>query len=1343
MSLQRLIPGVLLAIVHSACAALTPFDLRCDGMSGCPAVGASPRLSWRVESSLRGQSQSAWQVLVASSTELVAEGRGDLWDSGKKLATRSPIVAYAGRALAPGQTCYWKVRCWDSQDQPSVWSEPAVFAVAPLEPAAWQGARWIDDGRPIPSTDEAHYQSDPAPLLRHEFELAKPVVRARLHVAGLGWCTPSLNGSRVGDHALAPPWTAFDRRILFSTHDVTEQLALGPNCLGLALGNGWFNPLPLRMWGHRNIRDSLATGRPRAIACLVADHPDGTSTTVVTGPGWQTTGGPTLKNNVYLGEVRDARRELPGWDQAGFDASDWTEARVTDDPLEPLRPLAMPPVRAGKPIPAKAVTSPAPGVHIVDFGQNFTGVPEINVRAPAGTQVTLRYGEILHPDGTLNPLTSVCGQIKGTREGPDGREISVGGPGAPAVACQQDVFITGSDDPEVYRPEFTFHGFRYLEVTGLPKPPLAADCSGIPLYTDLDSVGTFSCSNERLNRIQEMCLRTFLANAVSVQSDCPHRERFAYGGDIVATSDAFLMNFDMAGFYAKTVRDWADAARPDGSFTDTAPFVGINYCGVGWAMVHPLLLEQLHRHYGIRDILEEQVPVAMRWLETEAAGREDGLVARGLGDHEALTRAGGSVLTTPMFVDAARRVARLARLIGREADAARYEAMANESATAWADAFLEAETGKVGGGSQSEQTFALGFRTAPPDSRPLIFQQLVDELATPEGPSLTTGIFGTRFLLEELSRAGRSDVAYALADRSIFPSWGWMLENDATTLWEHWAGSDNTFSHSHPMFGSVSAWFFRWLGGIQPAPDAIGFDRIVIRPQVVPGLEWVKCSHRSIRGLIESNWTASPTQLQFEIVVPPDTSALVILPARPGDAISEGGRSLTEVEDIEVLAPGPVSHRLRIGSGRYEFQIIRMPPVTAATSVNPTPGPDDTPRNVCKPLKVFILAGQSNMQGHAHVSTFDAIGLDPKTAPILDEMRHTDGTPRVCEHVWISSIGCAPEEQVGRLTAGFGASAREPKIGPEFTFGIYMQKLLDESILIIKTAWGGKSLHTDFRPPSAGPYQFNEAQLEALESQGKDIEALKADKAKASGHYYRLMTEHVTKVLADIQRVYPDYDPKQGYEVAGFVWFQGWNDMVDRGVYPDRDKPGGYDLYSELLAQFIRDIRQDLSAPEMPFVIGVMGVGGPTDEYPPEQQRYQGVHQNFRNAMAAPAARPEFNRTVIAVQTAEYWDMQVVALRAREDKIKPRVEEINKEMSEGRLSREEGSTELERLYAETFTESELVILRESTSNADYHYMGSAKIMAQIGKAFAEAMAETRESLVAEEGQLSTLRSQGP
>ncbi|WP_372898545.1 sialate O-acetylesterase [Stieleria sp.] len=378
-----------------------------------------------------------------------------------------------------------------------------------------------------------------------------------------------------------------------------------------------------------------------------------------------------------------------------------------------------------------------------------------------------------------------------------------------------------------------------------------------------------------------------------------------------------------------------------------------------------------------------------------------------------------------------------------------------------------------------------------------------------------------------------------------------------------------------------------------------------------------------------------------------------------------------------------------------------------------------------EPLKVYILAGQSNMQGHAQLSTFDHLAMDPRTAPILAEMRTADGTPRICDQVWISSIGNDGTEQEhhGRLTAGYGAMGREPKIGPELTFGIYMQKQLDEPILLIKTAWGGKSLHTDFRPPSAGPYEFNESQLASMQKQGKDIDQIKRDRAEATGRYYRLMIDHVNKVVGDIQRVYPDYDSQAGYEIAGFVWFQGWNDMVARDVYPNRDKPGGYDLYSRLLADFIRDVRKDLSAPEMPFVIGVMGVGGPVDKYGPSQQRYKSTHDGFRKAMAAPAAMPEFQGNVAAVLTENYWDAELDELKSRGGKIKAKSQELNKDPS---LSRQQREQALAKFREELYSPRELEILKGS-SNAQYHYNGSAKIMAQIGKGFAEAMAKLSKS----------------
>ena len=348
-----------------------------------------------------------------------------------------------------------------------------------------------------------------------------------------------------------------------------------------------------------------------------------------------------------------------------------------------------------------------------------------------------------------------------------------------------------------------------------------------------------------------------------------------------------------------------------------------------------------------------------------------------------------------------------------------------------------------------------------------------------------------------------------------------------------------------------------------------------------------------------------------------------------------------------------------------------------------------------KPLKVYVLAGQSNMEGHGAVRTFDHIGMDPKTAPLLKEMRNADGTPRVCEKVWISYLTGLPgnnKVKEGKLTAGFGSLGKEPKIGPEFTFGLTMQKLQDEPILLIKTAWGGKSLHTDFRPPSG------------------------AKDGKQTGDYYKLMVEHVKKVLADIKAVYPDYDQNQGYELAGFVWFQGWNDMCDSKAYPNRDKPGGYDLYTELLADLIRDVRKDLSAPNMRFVIGVMGVGGILDLERPN--RYTPIHDGFRKAMAAPAEMPEFKGNVVNVLTEKYWDSQLEQLVGRSEKVKVKSQELKKE---GTLTPDQQKAEVEKFRAGLFTPEELLILQKGVSNQGYHYLGSSKILGQIGKAFAEAM----------------------
>ena len=907
----------------SASGAVTVDELRCEYRSNPLGIdNPHPRLSWVLHSDQRGEVQSACQIVVASSREKLEKDEGDIWDSGKVESSQSVQVPYGGKALASREVCHWKVRVWDKAGEVSAWGPPAVWEMGLISPQDWE-AQWLNDGKSNPEKDEDCYKEDPAPLFRKEFNLSKEVSRGRLYLCGLGYCEASLNGKRIGEQVLDPGWTRYSEEVLYSTYDVSGPLRRGANCIGVMLGNGWYNPLPLRMWGNLNLREHLPVGRPRFISRLEVEFTDGTRQVIASDASWKTGEGPIRFDSIYLGEIYDARREVPGWDAPGFDDSGWRRAATATEPIGRLRAQAQPPIRVTKTLKPVNVTEPKPGVFIVDLGQNFAGWLNLRVSAPAGTKIALRYGELLNEDGTLNPMTSVAGQIKGTRKTRAGNEESIGGPGAPPIAWQSDTYIAKGEGVESYTPRFTFHGFRYAEVRGLPGKPSRDELLGLRLNAEVGRVGSFSCSNPQFNRIQELCDWTFLSNLFSVQSDCPHRERFGYGGDVAATSEALMMNYDMAAFYAKAVRDWRDSALPDGMFTDTAPFVGIQYCGVAWAMAHPLLQRQLYQYYGDRRLIEEQYEAAKRWLELETGKSPDFILKNGLSDHEGLAPAEAPPMATPLFAASARIVGQLALILGRGDDASKCERLAADIQRAYLGRFLDRTTGKVGPGTQASQAYALYLDLVPADQRPAVLQFLLHDIRELRGQHLSTGIFGTKFMLEVLSREGHADLAGAIVSQRTFPGWGWMLEHGATTLWEHWAGSDNTFSHNHPMFGSVSQWFYQWLGGIQPAPEAAGFDRIIIRPQVLKGLDWVRCSYHSVRGQIVSNWRREGERLKLDIRVPVNATALIWLPANEPEQIKEGGRPVSQSAGVRFVRAERGGIICQAGSGLYEFEVAQ------------------------------------------------------------------------------------------------------------------------------------------------------------------------------------------------------------------------------------------------------------------------------------------------------------------------------------------------------------------------------------------------------------------------------------
>ncbi|MDO8951519.1 MAG: family 78 glycoside hydrolase catalytic domain, partial [Draconibacterium sp.] len=480
--------------------------------------------------------------------------------------------------------------------------------------------QWITDSRELPASDSLFYLDDPAPLFRKEFTPESKIEKATLFITAAGYYKASINGEPVGKNELDPAWTDFSKRIFYSEYDVTTQLNDGENCMGVSLGNGFYNPLPLRKWGRRNLREDLTVGKPTFIAKLLISYKNGKTEEVVSDTTWKYTLGPIIKNDVYLGVIYDARKEIKGWNSAGYDDSSWYSAIKGESPGGQLQKAFFPPVQITQEITPIKIYSPETGIYIADMGVNFTGTFRIKLSGKTGDTITFRFGERIYDDGKLNPMTTVAGQIK--RKG-------VGGPGAPDIAWQTDSYIVGDNADAWFTPDFTYHTYRYMEIKGLNYKPSVSDIKGFFIHTNVESKNSFSCSSELLNSIQEATERTFLANLVSVQSDCPAREKFGYGGDLNATSESFIYNFDMQSFYRKTIYDWVDAMN-DSIFVDTAPFTGIQYCGISWESAFITTQYYLYLYYNDTEIIKELYELNKKWMDKAARILPYGIVDNGL-----------------------------------------------------------------------------------------------------------------------------------------------------------------------------------------------------------------------------------------------------------------------------------------------------------------------------------------------------------------------------------------------------------------------------------------------------------------------------------------------------------------------------------------------------------------------------------------------------------------------------------------------------------------------------------------------------------------------------------------
>ena len=965
-----------LVLAGSAQGHVQPVDLRCEYLHNPQGIDAThPRLSWMLDAGpapARGERQTAWRVLVASSRSILAKDSGDLWDSGRVSTDQCTNVAYAGVPLRSGMECFWKVRVWDRRGKPSAWSVPAHWSMGLLHPSDWK-ARWIGKDEtasastfagarrtwfpqvhaastaPVDtrwraaaaeSARWASFQANnarwgsarelrpagmaswggmrrsedrrlPARMLRREFTIRRPVRRATVYYCGLGLSELYLNGAKVGNAVLSPALSEYDKRAYYVTYDVTRRLKSGRNAVGVLLGNGrYFAPRQAVPTGTRSF------GYPKLLLQMHIEFADGSSTDIVSDGAWKlTTDGPIRANNEYDGEEYDARLQMPGWAKPGFNDTGWEPAQLVAGPAV-LSAQMTPPIRVTATLKPKSVRELAPGVFIFDFGQNMVGWCRLRVRGPRGTVVTLRHAETLQPDGSL--------YVANLRS-----------------AKATDTYILKGGGLEVYEPRFTYHGFRYVEVRGFPGRPTLSALTGCVVHDDLESAGEWRCSNALLNRIYANIRWGVRGNYRSIPTDCPQRdERQGWLGDRSAESKGETYLFNVAPFYTKWLRDMADAQRDDGSVPDVCPAYWPLYSdNVTWPSSTVIIPGHMFTQYGDKELIAAHYPSMKRWLEHMGRYVVGDLLPRdSYGDwcvppenralihsQDPARRTSGPLLGTAYYYHCLKLMAWYASLLGKTDDAARFTQQAARTKAAFNGAFLKPDGSQYDNGSQTSCIVPLAFGLVPPQDRDRIFQHLIGSITGEFHNHIGTGLIGGQFLMQTLTKGGRADLAYVLATNTTYPSWGYMVSKGATTIWELWNGdtADPAMnSGNHVMLvGDLLTWLFEDLAGIQADPAHPGFKHIIMHPRAPGDLRFVRATHRSPYGLILSAWRRSNGVFEWKVIIPPNATATLCLPAENPACVTESGRPLVNAPGVRFRGRADGCVVCEVQSGHYSFRV--------------------------------------------------------------------------------------------------------------------------------------------------------------------------------------------------------------------------------------------------------------------------------------------------------------------------------------------------------------------------------------------------------------------------------------
>ena len=941
-----------------ALAALKPAALRTEWLNDPQGLDAArPRLSWRVEegdATVRGQRQTAYRVIVASSADALAKGTGDLWDSGKVASEETLNVEYAGSALGTSAQAFWQVRVWDKDGVESAWSPAARWSMGVLKPEDWKAA-WISfkDESPL-HTDRKTLSLPPTHHFVKRFTLRAEVKRAVLHGTALGLAEWHLNSERVGDSYFEPGWADYRERLHYRTHDVTKLVQKGPNALGAIVADGWYagylGYALLVGYGPEHSGRNIYGKTPALFGQLEVEYADGTRETVATDTTWEVSGdGPIREADFLMGESFDARRRVPFTKPVAAD-SDWkwehaiaaeANGSVKAKFFQPgsqkevelgfvtpkkLVAYAAPAIRITEELPAKKMTEPAPGTYIFDLGENIAGIIRLKVRGAAGQKVQIRYGEMLHKDGRL--MTENLRKARAT-----------------------DFYtMRGDSGGETWQPRFTYHGFQFVELTGLTEKPTLDAVTGLVLNNDTPMVGDFACSDEVMTRFWKNTVRTQKANFVEIPTDCPQRdERLGWMGDAQIYVRTASYNADVAAFFTKWVDDVCEAQRPSGAYPDYAPYPyahgapGATH-GTAWTDAGIIVPYTMWKVYGDTRLVAKHWDSMVKFMDWRAKADPElkGVsIGNTWGDWLNLGEA------TPIeFIDlcyhfiSARDMAEMARASKMEDAALKYSMCCTALATSFARQFIKAD-GSLSVETQSAAVIAISsgildvlqVREQKPFIAPVV-QGLVARIAKNDF-RMATGFLGTKPLLAVLTENGQHDLAARLFQSRKFPSWGYEVEQGATSVWERWdsftkekgfdgaTGKNNAAmnSFSHYSFGAVMQWAFQSLAGIDTAEP--GFQRLIIAPHVPSAdsnpdgkpMDWVRASTVHPRGKITSAWKREGDRITYDITIPANTSALVCLP--DGGTVSEDGKPLPEAWRRKSAQPGTQCFDVAAGSYRF------------------------------------------------------------------------------------------------------------------------------------------------------------------------------------------------------------------------------------------------------------------------------------------------------------------------------------------------------------------------------------------------------------------------------------------